>query len=351
MELARCSRPNPTTVTVAVRPRRRLRGRNGAIAVAATLLVVCLALTVALLEQGPAMQSPIPCVAPGNSVTNLETFGRLVRRPINCAAVYIDATTTWEQWVRPWFFDDRDRNQYDWVDWYLSGRGARQLVITQPLIPSSVRGTNWVQAGASGAFERYSRTFATNLVHAGLGGAVIRLAPEANGNWNVDSVGSTPSQLASWVEFWRKTVIAMRSVKGAQFKFDWCVNAGYRAIPLASFYPGDDVVDYIGVDAYDVSPVAGASRLQQVLSESDGLIAVAAFARAHHKQMSIPEWGIAPAGTAGAVGDDPAYVDAIARATRTDNVAYQAYFYSGQFAAKLNDTPRAVSAYRQAFSR
>ena len=44
----------------------------------------------------------------------------------------------------------------------------------------------------------------------------------------------------------------MKSVPGANFTFDWCVNAGYRAINLNAYYPGDDVVDVVGVVAHDV---------------------------------------------------------------------------------------------------
>jgi len=43
----------------------------------------------------------------------------------------------------------------------------------------------------------------------------------------------------------------MRAVPGAHFKFDWTVNPAIANIPLSNWYPGDDVVDIIGVDAYD----------------------------------------------------------------------------------------------------
>ncbi len=43
----------------------------------------------------------------------------------------------------------------------------------------------------------------------------------------------------------------MRSVAGAHFAFEWDVNALVRPTPLSSFYPGDDVVNIIGIDAYE----------------------------------------------------------------------------------------------------
>ncbi len=46
----------------------------------------------------------------------------------------------------------------------------------------------------------------------------------------------------------------MRSVPGASFRFDWTINAGYRPIPFNDYYPGNDVVDIIGMDVYDFWP-------------------------------------------------------------------------------------------------
>ena len=43
----------------------------------------------------------------------------------------------------------------------------------------------------------------------------------------------------------------MRGVPASHLLFDWNVNANYRNIPLADFYPGDSYVDIIGIDAYD----------------------------------------------------------------------------------------------------
>ena len=72
-----------------------------------------------------------------------------------------------------------------------------------------------------------------------------------NGTWYHDSLGNDPAQYGDWSAYWARIVKVMRSVSGAHFLFDWNVNAGYRNIPLASYYPGDSVVDVIGIDIYD----------------------------------------------------------------------------------------------------
>jgi hypothetical protein len=153
------------------------------------------------------------------------------------------------------------------------------------------------------------------------------------------------------VQFWDRTVTAMRSVPGEHFRFDWCVSSGYRDIPLADFYPGNRFVNIIGVDVYDNSATVGGGRWASIEGEPDGLMAVARFAAVHHKPISIPEWGLEPSGEPGAdgAGDDPAYVDGIAAFVRRHPVAYESYFDSGNQATLLVDSPKSVSAFRGAF--
>src|SRR4051794_18985817 len=145
-----------------------------------------------------------------------------------------------------------------------------------------------------------------------------------------------------WRQFWRQTVIAMRSVPGAHFEFDFCVNAGYRAIPLDKYYPGDDVVDIVGIDAYDSASKlpAGPARWQALYNQPGGIREVLDFAKAHRKPLSIPEWGIGPTGDKYlSAGDDPAYVDGIASVVRGHDGADQAHFFPHQRGPPLGTGP------------
>jgi hypothetical protein len=84
-----------------------------------------------------------------------------------------------------------------------------------------------------------------------------------------------------------------------------------------------------------------------VATRPNGVNAVARFARAHHKLLSIPEWGLMPRGVRWlGGGDDPAYIDGIARTLRTNRIAYQAYFYSGDSARQLRRSPRSLARLR-----
>ncbi len=103
----------------------------------------------------------------------------------------------------------------------------------------------------------------------------------------------------------------MRAVPGAQdLKFCWNpAMEPWWPYPPEKAYPGDDVVDYIGVDVYDqcwakdTYPIPDTATAGEALArqqrtwngildnDSAGLKFWAKFAAGHHKPLSIPEWG------------------------------------------------------------
>jgi Glycosyl hydrolase family 26 len=285
------------------------------------------------------------CAYGANSIARFNAFSALVGRDINCALVYNDASPDWAGWETPWFLYHSDPN-YNWRKWKTAPGTGRHLIITQNLFPSSENNLDWRHMGANGDYEAHARALAQNLVATGLGDSIIRLGHEANGTWYPDSIGSTQEDFDLWKQFWRRTVLAMRSVPGANFRFDWCVNAGVRPIPLDAFYPGDDVVDIVGIDAYDAGvPTNQPDRWNYLYTRTDGIRDVERFAAAHGKPMSIPEWGVGPASSNLSGGDDAAYVDGIARVVRDNRLAYQAYFYNYDWATQLATGPLSLAAY------
>ena len=62
--------------------------------------------------------------------------------------------------------------------------------------------------------------------------------------WNANS------DPASYATYWRHIVTAMRSVPGANFRFDWNPNIGVGdgGLALEKAWPGDAYVDYLGLD-------------------------------------------------------------------------------------------------------
>ena len=290
------------------------------------------------------------CAYTANSVSYLSYFDSLVGAHINCALVFNEAAPTWAGWVDPYFAGGDTNPDVDWSNWVKAAPG-RTLIVTQNMFPASVdNDPNWRIEGAAGDFDSYATQLAENLVAGGLGNSIIRLGHEANGTWYPDNIGDTPVEYAEWVQFWRNEVLAMKAVPGAHFQFDWCVNAAYRDIPLADYYPGNDVVNIIGIDAYDAGVSGtGAARWNQVYNQPGGIADVLAFAKAHDKPFSIPEWGLEPT-TDGGAGDDPDYVNGIASVVADNDVAFQSYFYNEEFAATLTSSPNSFSAYKAAFS-
>jgi hypothetical protein len=286
------------------------------------------------------------CIYTAHNHATLRAFERLVRHSFSCVVVFNDAAPDWRGWEQPWFIWHPDKN-LNWGRWATVAGTSRRLVITQTLTPDSVLGGDWRRDGARGRYDRHFTALARNLVAAGLGSSVIRLAHESNYEGNKNFVGDTRAQRLAWRRFWARAVRTMRRVHGAHFSFDWTINAYWQPLPLASIYPGDGAVDIIGIDAYDAGIREPRGRWRVVATRPNGVNAVARFARAHRKLLSIPEWGLMPRGKRWqGGGDDPAYIDGIARTLRTNRIAYQAYFYAGDTAEQLRRSPRSLARLR-----
>jgi Glycosyl hydrolase family 26 len=221
------------------------------------------------------------------------------------------------------------------VDWWLSQWGptkyAQRVVYTVPMLPNS-GGT--LAEGAAGAYNTHFRLLAQRLVAGGQANATLRIGPEFNGNWFKWTI-AVPNGGAEFASYWRQIVTTMRSVPGANFKFDWCPNAGSlyvngQPLQAVSAWPGDAYVDYVGLDVYDQSwaphRADPAARWNEFVNVSDGLLWQRDFAAAHGKAMTFPEWGLADRADGMGGGDSPYFVEQMYEWIRTNNVAYHMYF-------------------------
>ena len=301
----------------------------------------------ARIHDSAARDSKLDCVYSANSESVLARFDALVHRQVGCVEVYNNESQTWAQWEHPWFLNDQPG--YAWAQWATKPGAGRELVFDQSLIPTSLTHSGWRAECARGAFTQYARGLARNLVAAGLSHSIIRLAGEMNGTWNIDNVGNDAQQMRDWAACWRRTVLAMRTVPGATFKIDFSINAAVRPLSLQEFYPGDRTVDIIGIDAYDQGIGPGENRWQTIEDRPDGIRDVLDFARAHHKPLSIPEWGLAGADQGDGGGADTAYMRGIASLVRHADVAYQSYFFSYGYASQLTHDRRCLRLYRSLF--
>jgi hypothetical protein len=203
-------------------------------------------------------------------------------------------------------------------------------------------GSATMQRGADGDYDGYFSTLARRLVAAGQQDAILRLGWEFNlgdSRWSTD-------EPQVFISYWQHVVSAMRAQPGQQFEFDWNPNNGENPYDATSYYPGDDVVDYIGVDAYDVSWRAGSYPYPEVCDQKcrlarqrtawekviyggeRGLRFWSRFAAQHGKPLSLPEWGLWSRPDQHGGGEDAYYLRQMEQfiADPANDVAYQAYF-------------------------
>ncbi|MFC5217189.1 glycoside hydrolase family 26 protein [Streptomyces coerulescens] len=178
-----------------------------------------------------------------------------------------------------------------WAEWRRA-KADRMLVLNVPMMEHNeenvpdpaVRGL--LRHAAAGAFDEHFAVLAERLVDLGVPDTVIVLGWEMNGTTYTHRCGPDPD---SWKQYWRRIVEVMRSVEGQRFRFDFAPSRGTDAIPWPECYPGDDVVDIIGMDAYDQPHGVG---FDEQVSEPYGLRHHVEFARWHGKPISYPEWGL-----------------------------------------------------------
>lgn len=208
-----------------------------------------------------------------------------------------------------------------------SAAGFPLLTIGIAMLPEQ-EAASYAQC-ATGAYDRYYADVGRTLVRLGRGDTIVRLGWEANGDWYAWAIGT---DVENYKTCFRRQVQAMRST-APNVRIDWNMNKESK-MPgsVADAYPGDDVVDIIGVDFYDMYP----GYPDQAAWDADynstqnggprGLGTWLEFARSHGKKLSVPEWGL-NTGTGG--GTDSAFYVGAMHAFFRDNaadIAYETYF-------------------------
>jgi hypothetical protein len=229
---------------------------------------------------------------------------------------------------------------------------GRKLTLGVPMLPKE--GPVSLAEGAQGKYDDVFEDIAKTLVATGNADAIIRIGWEFNGSWFPWAAAKDPN---NYVVFWRRIVSIFRKVPGADFRFDWCPGFGTLQIAPDKVYPGDDVVDIIGLDVYDAiwnkSAENAETRWVQFEYAPAGLRWHRDFARAHGKLMSFPEWGTGdrPDGHGG--GDNGYFVRKMAEWIKSNPVEYHSYwdYRAADYDAMISDgrRPNAAKAFKEAF--
>jgi hypothetical protein len=208
-----------------------------------------------------------------------------------------------------------------------------RLVYALPVVPQIPGAT--LAACAQGRDDGHWTTLATNLVRSGLADTIVRPGWEPNGDWYP---WSAAGRAADYVSCFRHVVTAMRAVPGQRLRFSWDVTAGPTPMDATLAWPGRDVVDYVGVDAYDVLYTGGdggeptdaerRAAVDALVTGPRGLRYWAGFAARQGRRLAVPEWGLTWRADGPGGGDDVAYVRAMFGFFASADVAYAVYFES-----------------------
>lgn len=245
----------------------------------------------------------------------------------------------------------------------------KRLMLTMPLVPDLVTPGGvaaTLAAAANGDYNTHYQNLMQKYQDAGYQDIIVRLGHEFNGtwfNWRADN-GSEDEFVAAF----RNAVNSIRNSpnsggSGVQFRFDWCPTWAAVTPPsnadVEACWPGDDVVDVVGLDVYNQHFPAiadPAARWQAILTGVNGLQWHAAFAATHGKPISFPEWGTGVRFPTdpdnNGAGDDPVFVRNMAAWIEAHPVLYHAYWdFQADLDTRLSDYvfPKATQAYRAAF--
>lgn len=231
-------------------------------------------------------------------------------------------------------------------------KAAEAVVYSIPMLPWKAS----LREGADGKFDELFRKYGALLVEKGYQASVLRIGWEFNANWYAWSATKDPQ---AYVDYWRRIVSIFRETPRAQFKFDWCPAASARGFSADRAYPGDDVVDFIGLDFYNM-PVDGKitspeERWVTRMNMHHGLKWHREFAQSHRKRMSFPEWGTGKHTKYVGADDDAYFIEQMAAWMADSPVAYHNYW---EYKSKELDTrlstgaqPKAAAAFRKYFGR
>ena len=149
-------------------------------------------------------------------------------------------------------------------------------------------------------------------------------------------------------------------------EIDWCsLKHGETLDTIDVFYPGDDIVDYIGHDRYDRNPSpVSLPEWQEAVEAVEptggprGLNAWLHYAKSKGKRLSIPEWGVwSAADRGGGAGDNAFFVEQMFDFFERNaaDIGYECYFNQEGGEAKHTlgpdgFNPEASEAYRRLYA-
>jgi len=187
-----------------------------------------------------------------------DSYGPWLNRTVIWAEDFIPIDS-WGQ------IEGRDWLLGTWTPW-LQKNAGRRLVLTVPMLVGGWKGKGpdsppqahvpvSLEQGAKGDYNIYYQHLAENLVKRGIADVTyLRLGHEFNGGWYTWRA-NTKEKAKAYAAYFRQIVTTMRQVPGGdKLKFIWnpAMESWWAYSPELA-WPGDDVVDLVGIDVYDQS--------------------------------------------------------------------------------------------------
>jgi hypothetical protein len=266
----------------------------------------------------------------GNSAAELTAFETWLGRPVD-AVMGVIGYASWND------FDTSVGFQINL--WKPTGR---RVLWNVPLIPT---GGSLADA-AAGKFDDHYRKAAAALATWRPEDSVlyVRTGWEFNGNW---FPWTAQNKAADFKAAFQHLAAAFHAAS-PRFLIEWNSSVGDTGMNPEDAYPGDDVVDIIGMDFYwkSFDPQDPNAAWSSMVSRKYGLQWHQDFAAAHSKPTAYSEWGV--------TGNNGASYIASAKAWfAAHDVIYQTYWNSDvDYRGKLssNQFPATADAYRATFS-
>ncbi len=242
----------------------------------------------------------------------------------------------------------------EWQKWKNKNPEKRRLILSVPLLPGDWNrsgskspdepGPVSHQAGANGEYNKYFAELAQNLVNYGLGDSILRLGWEMNGGWYT---WRCAKEYDAFKNYWKNIVETMRAVPGAEkLEFCWNPALSWQQFPADLCYPGDEYVDYIGLDVYDESWAKNSYPLTEDMTPEEierrrdvawndwiyggnfGIKWLIEFGKKHNKPICFPEWGISKRKDNHGGLDNPKFIERMHKIITdpANNVAWHGYF-------------------------
>lgn len=263
----------------------------------------------------------------------LQTWEKwLERKPSSVLAVDYYADLTWNDFYR-----------WTWIPaLWKKLNPARNIVWSVPLTMKGTPLSDVARGLHDAEFEAAAEAIAKSQP-----AAIIRLGWEMNiSSFAWFARGAEADYIAAF-----RRVVAIFRRYSSEFRFDWCPGWGPQDLNADRAYPGDDVVDYIGLDVYDYKFEGSEQERwdRHYLNAPFGLRWHRDFAARHGKLISYPEWGV------GHFGDNPFFIQKMHDwfVANEEGIAYAAYFdVDGAWPTRIdnNQFPKSQHLFRKLFA-